>query len=67
MLLETVIHNNPDVQVERFSYRATNPLYMDKLEYIRGKWTDESKKTATLWCVDEDGRVGMTGFVELVK
>lgn len=62
MLLETAIFQNPGLQLTSFEYRARNPLVVKRTMTIRGSWTD--KKIMKLWCVDENGVVGMTGMVE---
>ncbi|KAF9013857.1 hypothetical protein BDQ17DRAFT_1230949 [Cyathus striatus] len=63
MLLENVTFNNSDAQLKRFEYRATNPLIVNRELTLNGTWT--SNNTATLWCVDQEGVVGMTGLVQL--
>ena len=61
MLLETVAYNFPSARPLYFEYRARNPLVVGKACTINGAWHD--KRTALLWCVNEDGVVGMTGSV----
>ncbi|KAF9454526.1 hypothetical protein P691DRAFT_655764 [Macrolepiota fuliginosa MF-IS2] len=61
MLLETAVFCKPDIKIKTFEYRATNPLIVDRKTTINGVWTD--KNTAQLWCVDEQGVVGMTGSI----
>ncbi len=53
--------NKPDIRLKSFEYRATNPLIVDRENTINGVWTD--RNTAELWCIDEQGVVGMTGRV----
>ncbi|KAL1761767.1 hypothetical protein FB107DRAFT_200460 [Schizophyllum commune] len=61
MLLETMAYNYPSARPVYFEYRARNPLVVGKACTIHGAWHD--KRTALLWCVNEDGVVGMTGSV----
>ena len=61
MLLETMAYNFPPARPVYFEYRARNPLVVGKACTINGAWHD--KRTALLWCVNEDGVVGMTGSV----
>ncbi|KAL1733175.1 hypothetical protein EV714DRAFT_235095 [Schizophyllum commune] len=61
MLLETMAYNFPSARPVYFEYRARNPLVVGKACTINGAWHD--KRTALLWCVNEDGVVGMTGSV----
>jgi hypothetical protein len=63
MLLETAVLNKPDIRVKSFEYRATNPMIVDRGATVNGKWT--SNVTAQLWCIDEQGVVGMTGKVTI--
>ncbi|KAJ7582659.1 hypothetical protein C8J56DRAFT_955398 [Mycena floridula] len=62
MLLETVMKAEPGFLLTKFVYRATNPMIVNKSITICGHWKDEGK-TAELWCLDEDGVVGMTGNI----
>jgi hydroxyacyl-ACP dehydratase HTD2-like protein with hotdog domain len=62
MLLETAIFHNPGLQLKSFEYRTRNPMVVKRAMTIHGSWTDESN--IKLWCVDENGAVGMTGTVE---
>ncbi|KAF5373777.1 hypothetical protein D9758_000585 [Tetrapyrgos nigripes] len=64
MLLEGLVDHKPDAQIHTFEYMARNPLIVGRKLAVRGHWKD--KKTASLWCVDESGVVGMTGKVKLV-
>ncbi|KAL1747572.1 hypothetical protein HDZ31DRAFT_61194 [Schizophyllum fasciatum] len=61
MLLETMAYNFPAARPSYFEYRARNPLVVGRACTINGAWHD--KRTALLWCVNEDGVVGMTGTV----
>lgn len=61
MLLEAAAFNKPDIRIKTFDYRATNPLIVDRKTTINGVWT--GKDVAQLWCVDEQGIVGMTGSI----
>lgn len=64
MLLETAVFFHPEIQIKSFEYRARNPVIVNRLSTIKGVWID--KATIKLWCIDEDGVVGMTGTVNLV-
>ncbi|THU89515.1 hypothetical protein K435DRAFT_729039 [Dendrothele bispora CBS 962.96] len=64
MLLEAVVDHKPNAQIESFDYRARNPLIVGRKLTVHGKWQNE--KTVAVWCVDEDGVVGMTGNITLV-
>ncbi|KAF7305000.1 Histone H2B [Mycena kentingensis (nom. inval.)] len=59
MLLETAKFHRPEVEITEFEYRARNPLIVNERLTVNVKWVDE--KTATLWCINEKGVVGMTG------
>ena len=61
MLLETVTFHNPGLQLTSFEYCARNPMAVKRAMTINGSWTDEN--IIKLWCVDENGVVGMTGTV----
>ncbi|KAH6918535.1 hypothetical protein BKA70DRAFT_1247462 [Coprinopsis sp. MPI-PUGE-AT-0042] len=63
MLLEAVNFHNPLVHIKEFEYRATNPLYVNRLLTINGTWIDQAR--AKVWCVDDEGAVGMTGLVTI--
>jgi len=65
MLLETVLYHKPTAQLESFDYRATNPLIVNREMTINGAWVD--KFNVKLWCIDEEGVVGMTGTVQLTQ
>ncbi|EJD02316.1 uncharacterized protein FOMMEDRAFT_157536 [Fomitiporia mediterranea MF3/22] len=66
MLVEALLHNGYQGRINDFEYRARNPVYVDRIQHIRGAIdADESK--ATLWAEDDDGVVGMTGSVELQR
>lgn len=61
MLLETVVDQNPGVKIKHFEYQARNPLIVGQALAIHGHWKD--RQTAKVWCVNEEGVVGMTGVV----
>ncbi|KAH9484246.1 Sphingoid long chain base kinase 4 [Psilocybe cubensis] len=61
MLLETVNIHFPDLKFQKFEYRATNPLFVNRKLTINGKWVDKSN--ILVWCSDMNGIVGMTGKV----
>lgn len=63
MMLETVMFERPGSVLKSFSYLARNPLIVGRLHTIFGHYSDPS--TIQLWCVSEDGVVGMTGEVKL--
>ncbi|KAF8892554.1 hypothetical protein BD779DRAFT_1436776 [Infundibulicybe gibba] len=63
MLLETVTFQQPGSKIKAFEYRARNPMIVGRETTINGVWRDEKK--AEMWCVDEDGVVGMTGMIEV--
>jgi len=63
MLLETVKFHNPMLQITHFEYRARNPMFVNQPLTFNGVWGSDN--SATLWCVDEEGVVGMTGSVRL--
>ncbi|KAJ7449856.1 hypothetical protein FB451DRAFT_1343006 [Mycena latifolia] len=63
MLLETMKFHKPMAQVAHFEYRARNPVIVNQPMTINGVWADEH--TATVWCVNEEGVVGMTGTIKL--
>ncbi|KAF8625797.1 hypothetical protein AX15_005184 [Amanita polypyramis BW_CC] len=62
MLLEATAFNNPDIKLKSLAYRAVNPMIVNHKMTIHGTWLDNS--TAKLWCVDENGVVGMVGSME---
>jgi hydroxyacyl-ACP dehydratase HTD2-like protein with hotdog domain len=64
MLLEGLVDHRPDARIHTFEYRARNPLIVGRKLAVHGHWEDQ--KTMSLWCMDEDGVVGMTGKVGLV-
>jgi len=65
MLLETTMLHKPQARIAQFEYRARNPIIVNRPMTIAGVWTDE--RTVTLWCVNDEGVVGMTGSVQLVS
>ncbi|KAG6832143.1 hypothetical protein H0H87_002455 [Tephrocybe sp. NHM501043] len=64
MLLETAIFHNPGLQISSFEYRARNPIVVNRVSTIHGAWNGNT--SIKLWCVDEDGVVGMTGVIQLL-
>lgn len=63
-LLEVVENTRPsNLRIVRFEYRATNPLFINALITIEGKWT--SDKEVSIWARSEDNIVGMKGHVWL--
>ncbi|KAJ7452394.1 hypothetical protein B0H11DRAFT_2073235 [Mycena galericulata] len=62
MLLETTMFHKPTAKVAHFEYRARNPVIVGHPITFKGVWLDEH--TATVWCVDGDGVVGMTGTIK---
>ncbi|KAJ6474692.1 hypothetical protein C8R47DRAFT_1179251 [Mycena vitilis] len=65
MLLETTMLQRPKAHFARFEYRARNPIIVNQPVTIAGVWTD--RHHASLWCVNNQGVVGMTGSVQLAK
>lgn len=63
MLLETVNHHFPGLKFQQYEYRATNPLFVNQSLTINGHRVDENN--FSLWCVNEDGVVGMTGRLQI--
>ena len=62
MLLETAALNDPDMKLKSFEYRAVNPIFVNHKMTLHGMWLNDS--TAKLWCIDENGVVGMIGSIE---
>lgn len=62
MLLETLAFNYPMAHIKEFEYRATNPIYVNKELTLNGAWLDST--TAKVWCVDDQGVVGMRGTIK---
>ncbi|KAJ6596939.1 hypothetical protein DFH09DRAFT_904224 [Mycena vulgaris] len=63
LLLEVVKFHKPTAQIAHFEYRARNPVIVNHPMTINGVWVDEH--TATVWCENEEGVVGMTGTIKL--
>jgi hydroxyacyl-ACP dehydratase HTD2-like protein with hotdog domain len=63
MLLEVTKFHHPTAQIVHFDYRARNPVIVDRPMIINGLLVDEH--TATVWCVNDEGVVGMTGTIKL--
>ena len=61
MLLEVLQHHKPGLQLRAFEYRAHNPVFVNCNSTIHGALTSENK--AVVWCVDDDGVVGMTSNI----
>ncbi|EIW85149.1 hypothetical protein CONPUDRAFT_117715 [Coniophora puteana RWD-64-598 SS2] len=61
MLLEVANFHNPAREPEFFEYRARNPVIVDRPMTFYGAWTSQSR--LDLWCADDDGTVGMTGYI----
>lgn len=64
MLLEALVHEKPKLRLSNFEYRAVNPVIVSRRQTIRGAF-DDSRRSATLWAVDDDGVIGMTGKVDI--
>lgn len=65
MLLESLVFGGKkDTQLKSLVYRAQNPLFVNSELTLAGSW--ENANTAKVWCVNQDGVVGMTGTVECV-
>ncbi|KAJ7132311.1 hypothetical protein C8R44DRAFT_773731 [Mycena epipterygia] len=64
MLLETTMLQKPTARIAHFQYRARNPIIVNRPLTIAGFWNDEHN--VTVWCVNDEGVVGMTGTIELV-
>ncbi|KAJ6581006.1 hypothetical protein B0H19DRAFT_1017554 [Mycena capillaripes] len=65
MLLETTMLQKPEAKFAHFEYRARNPMIVNQPMTIAGVWND--KHNVTLWCVNKEGVVGMTGSIQLAK
>ncbi|KAJ7623663.1 hypothetical protein FB45DRAFT_752716 [Roridomyces roridus] len=65
MLLEITQLQRPKGKIANFEYRARNPVIVNKPMTIAGVWIDVD--TASLWCVNDQGVVGMTGTVQFVR
>lgn len=64
MLLEVIENNRPpNLRIERFEYRATNPLFVNERITIAGKWVNE--KEVRIWAQSDENIVGMRGQVWL--
>jgi len=61
MLLEGLLFHHPGLQLQSFSYRARNPLIVNRTCTIYGSFVGEDQ--VDVWCEDLDGAVGMTGRV----
>ncbi|KAJ7089844.1 hypothetical protein B0H15DRAFT_839470 [Mycena belliarum] len=63
MLLEVAMLQKPTAKIARFDYRARNPIIVNRPMRIAGAWKDEYH--AILWCMNDEGVVGMTGAIQL--
>lgn len=63
MLLETVHYKWPST-ILSFTYRARNPVVVNRRQIINATW-DDKIDAVHVWCQDDDGVVGMTGKVEM--
>jgi hydroxyacyl-ACP dehydratase HTD2-like protein with hotdog domain len=63
MLLETTMLQKPGAHFAHFEYRARNPMVVGRAMTIAGVWNDE--RNVTLWVVNDEGVVGMTGEIQL--
>jgi hydroxyacyl-ACP dehydratase HTD2-like protein with hotdog domain len=61
MLLENLIYHHPRARLRTFTYRAHNPMFVNRAARIHGAIV--SKDKAELWC-ESDGVVGMTAMVQ---
>jgi hypothetical protein len=68
MMLETLrlCHPKAALLLKGFTYRAINPMILNKQLTIHGSWNDR-QDSSVLWMVNEDGQVGMTATVELYE
>ncbi|KAJ6630850.1 hypothetical protein B0H10DRAFT_1774250 [Mycena sp. CBHHK59/15] len=64
MLLETIMFHDHTTKIKHFEYRARNPIIVNRSMTINGAYNDDHSGV-TVWCVDEEGVVGMTGHVKL--
>ena len=65
MLLEALLFHRPGLQLQSFSYRARNPLIVNRTCTIYGSFSEEDQ--IDVWCEDIDGVVGMTGRVNFAS
>ncbi|KAL5529613.1 hypothetical protein ACEPAG_5598 [Sanghuangporus baumii] len=66
MLSETLFHEGYRGNINSFVYRAYNPVLVGRRQHLRGAFGEE-KDSVTLWAEDDNGVVGMTAKVDLVK
>ncbi|KIJ54965.1 hypothetical protein M422DRAFT_200937 [Sphaerobolus stellatus SS14] len=65
MLLEVAESYKPkDLQISKFTYRATNQLYVNDQITIHGAYVGNNEMT--LWAESDNGVVGMVGDISLV-
>lgn len=65
MLLEALLFHRPGLQLQSFSYRARNPLIVNRTCTICGSFSEEDQ--IDVWCEDIDGVVVMTGRVNFAS
>ncbi|KAJ7460802.1 hypothetical protein FB451DRAFT_1270374 [Mycena latifolia] len=65
MLLEVTMLQKPAARIAHFEYRARNPIIVNRPMTISGAWNDEH--SATLWCMNDEGVIGMTGSIQLAS
>ncbi|KAJ6485698.1 hypothetical protein C8R45DRAFT_997537 [Mycena sanguinolenta] len=63
LLLETTMLQKPGAQFSSFEYRARNPIIVNRPMTIAGFWKDDHN--VSLWVVNDEGVVGMTGEIQL--
>ncbi|KAL5489912.1 hypothetical protein ACEPAI_4744 [Sanghuangporus weigelae] len=66
MLSEALFHEGYYGNINSFVYRAYNPVLVGRRQHLRGAFSEE-KDSVTLWAEDDEGVVGMTARVDLVK
>ncbi|KAF9497829.1 hypothetical protein BDN71DRAFT_534406 [Pleurotus eryngii] len=63
MLLDATTFCDQGSQIKSFEYRATNPLIVNRELTFHGSWVQD--KQVKVWCVDDEGVVGMTGLIKV--
>ncbi|KAJ7230683.1 hypothetical protein GGX14DRAFT_584271 [Mycena pura] len=66
MLLETTMLQKPTAKFAHFEYRARNPIIVNRPQTLAGAWGPDGN-SVTVWSVDSQGVVGMTGSIQLVS
>lgn len=68
MLLESFMNNGKAVEGKpiTFEYRARNPVFVDKQQHLKGKFSPNGD-SVFVWAEDDRGVVGMTGTLVLDK